>query len=409
MFKNLAVWCVLAFLALGCKLPVDVVEDPIETLIEVEFDASKDLHAGWLDRITMTPDRRLFFQRVKGTPSIFRSREADESEFVHIRNFLSRFQGLKDSYLKPESYENRIYRITVVQDQIIKVVRCDPSIYDYQTWQEPDYRLLRGIVGAFSNIRDSFIGEARYDEILQFNFAPTKFIYDLDEPLELVYSVTNLTHTDVYLNFGNQQQLGVKIYKGVEIVYDAPQVFLPATSSWKIPAGKTVRKAMVWRQDVEDTLGFGGKMAKAGTYTIAQYLLDANSPYRFTKIVITENGQGLSPRVYYIYTWQTVPATFIYELNNRISVPRHFVFPSARKVGLRILRSDGSVVYSDTTATGSPTQMTIAPFGDFTETIRWDGKDQSGRPVPSAQYTVVMWLLGQTPSYEATARYHVWR
>lgn len=395
------------FVSCQVEHPTEQVNRPSKILFV--FDASADRYQGWKDEIRVDDLNRVFLRRVMGEGGVQAFRSLHFQEQRYLEHLLEGFERLRDNYFRGGSTPSGIvYEITVWYPFLTKTVRADGVIFDYQTWRDPELAQVRSIVWAFSDVRTSLFGE-KMKAMLAFDFSPAKSSYDLDEEVTLRYGVTNTRDADVTLWFANQQQLGMKLYRDGRLLMDIPRVFLPATSEWIIPARSTAQQVMPWNQILDDQYGFGDRKVKAGHYTVVQYLLDGNSPFMFSDLIITENGTPLQARVVHDFVWSSQPVTFIYDLSNRVRQEWIFRFRSEVKVGTRILNPGGEVVYSDTAASGPPSELRLTAYGDFSSQKVWDLLDNSGQPVPPGAYNVEMWLLDQLPDYRAVRLYRVFR
>ena len=245
-------------------------------------------HGGWKDEVIVDVEGIIHLRRLEGDHLPEASRRLDEEELRYIRNLFEEFYSLDDEYIQYDESTTTLYTITYYGEEGEKIVRCDNSVYDHTLWGDPGYRILKKIVNELRDFRISLVGAKRFAGSLIFDFKPEKDTVKLGEPVALHYSVRNSTNSDVKMRFANLQQVGFKVYRDGELLLVYPLAFLPATSSWKIPARSTELRKAEWDQMIYDEYGSSQKV-EPGTYTIVQYLLDGNSPYRANEVTIKED------------------------------------------------------------------------------------------------------------------------
>ena len=360
-------------------------------------------HTGWKDYVNVYTDGMVDFNRAKGDRLPSASRWLSDAELSYLKNLFDGIDILSTGYLRDPSYT--IYTIEYYGPDGIRTVVCDNSIYSHEVWSDPEYSLLRKIVDELNGIRTSLLGEERFTGKLEFDLSPEKTTVTLDEPIVLEYTVTNPADTNIVLSFANQQQLGYKVYHEDELIMNFPSFFQPATSGWKIPPGTTEIKQVPWKHTIQDETGFYNWKVKSGTYTIVQFLLDANSPYQSTQVTVTEEGdEKIQTDV--IYDFST-PVTFTYGMNNRVSESFAFSFNSDKRVGIKITSEEtGEAVFTDTIRTDGPAELLLGPFEDHSFTYSWDRKNEAGDRVPAGFYTIEMWLIDHDPDLRAERRYY---
>jgi hypothetical protein len=375
---------------------------PGNLLITIHFDITNPGYWHWVDEVHIYDDRRATITRLEGDPIPVSSRMLSEIEFDYLGDLFGDFNKLEDSYLRDDYTETWIYTITYYGDGLRKTVKCDNSVYDYSN------EILRPIVRFVNEIRISLIGEDKYAGKLEFSLHPEKAVVNLDEDIVLQYRVRNISGKNVELIFPNQQQLGYKVYRDGKLIHGYPWFFLPAFSSWNIPAGSVREQKISWPQTIYfDEYEFSDKKAKSGVYTIIQYLLDSNSPYRATEITITENGN--SPLQARAIRSILRPGLLIYELNNRISDEFVFEFNINKPIGYKIISTEnGSVVRADSTETPGSARIAIKPFGDYIYPIEWNGRDSAGNILNNGRYILEMWMIGQDAKYRAIREFWVY-
>lgn len=275
-----------------------------------------------------------------------------------------------------------------------KTVKSDGIIYDYDPYYYQPHKILRGIRDGLANVWTSLLTLNNYQNVLRFNFRPNKSTYNLDESVNILYELTSLVNYDVVLNFATTAQCGFIIYKDGKKVVDFPDGAYMMPTNWTIPAFQTVSKNIIWNQFLEDTSGQIGPKTKAGKYTIAQYIVDNNSTFYFSEIVISEEGPPLHSRIVQNYSF---PITFTYELNNRISRPFVFNFSSDKKVGFVVKRVNGSIVFADTSLYGQPSRLELKPLEDFRLNITWNRTDNNGNPVSRTRYIIEISFWNKHP------------
>ncbi len=362
----------------------------------------------WRDEVQLFRDGKVTIKRLEGEAIPASSRVLSTAELEYIKSRLARFTELGNEYLD-DAYKNYSrYTIDVYDGGTLKTVTCDNSIYDYRNWNSPQYTILRPLVSAFSDVRMSLIGEGRFSGKLDFDLRPEKLTVGLDEEIVLTYRVKNKTNQDITLVFPNVQQLGYTIYHKGRVISEFPWVVSPAFSSWQIPAASEAVEKAGWSQRiVHDEYEYSDRKAKSGTYTIVQYLLGGNSPYRSTDITITE--QGAEPLQTRAIKSILRPQELLYEMNNRVSREYVFTFTTARPVGYKITSlATGNVVRADSSTAPGSAQITIPPYGDYVFSEPWNGADSAGNLLPKGGYRLEMWLIGQNPDYRAVRRFIVY-
>jgi hypothetical protein len=371
-----------------------------ELLIQALFNINNPGYWHCKDEVNVYDNGTVTIVRLEGDPISESSRYLSDDELKHLMRFLDDFGKLKDSYLRDENEDEWVYSVTYFGDGEKKTVTCDNSIYDYLTADPTVYNILRPIVIILSDVRLSLIGEGKYSGKLEFNLRPEKTVMDLDEEIVLIYQVFNSSRQDIFLQFANQQQLGYKVYHNGNFIAEYPLAVLPALSSWIIPAGHIREQRVSWSQTIHnDGYEFSDKRAKSGVYTIVQYLLDGNSPYRATDITITENGD--TPLQARAIKSIMKPQVLIYELNNRISEEFVFTFDINKPVGYKIISLEsGKVVRADSTESPGSSRIPVEPYGDYAYSIPWNGRDYDGNFL-RGKYRLEMWMIGQDPDYRA--------
>ncbi len=361
----------------------------------------------WRDEVQLFRDGKVTIKRLEGEAIPASSRVLSAEELEYIKSRLTNFGALGDEYLD-DAYKNyNRYTIDVYDGGTVKTVTCDNSIYDIYTSDTLRYRILRPLVSAFSDVRTSLIGEGRFYGKLDFDLRPEKLTVGLDEEIVLNYRMKNKTNQDVTLGFANLQQLGYKVYHKGRLIQEFPMMTQPALSSWQIPARSESVKKTTWSQRIYDEYEYADRKAKSGTYTIVQYLLDGNSPYRATDITITEEGaEPLQTRAIKSFLR---PQELLYEMNNRVSREYVFTFTTTRTVGYKITSlATGNVVRADSSTAPGSAQITIPPYGDHVFSEPWNGRDPAGNFLPQGRYVLEMWLIGQNPDYRAVSEFFVY-
>ncbi len=387
--------------------PESINNPPGDILITVVFDMINPGYWHRIDEVNIYQNGYANIQRLEGEEIPASSRLLSNEEFQFLQNAFRDFDFLEDSYLDESYRQSHQYIITYFGSEIAKTVECDNSVYNYLFRDDPEYQIIRAVVNAVNDIRISLIGEDKFAGILEFKFRPEKTVVGLDDEIVLVYEVKSKTSEHIYLGFANQQQLGYKVYHNGVMLAEVPMFFLPATSSWIIPARTTRSQKISWQQTVlYDEYEFSDRKVKSGNYTIVQYLLDGNSPYISTEIKITEKGETpLQARAIKSFAR---PQELLFELNNRISKTYVFNFNTDRPVGYKITSLEtGQVVRADSSSSPGDTQITVEPYGDYVYSEPWDGRDPEGDFLQQGKYKLEMWLIGQDPDYRATREFWV--
>jgi hypothetical protein len=382
--------------------------DPDDLFAAVVFDVINPGYWHWRDEVRVYNNGKTTIQRRMGDEIPASSRSLSGEELTYLKSLFRDFGTLETSYLDDTYKEYSTYAITYYGDGKPKTVDCDNSVYDYRIAGSRQYEILRPIVSALSDIRIALLGEEKFAGKLEFNFRSEKSVVDLDEEIVLLYEVRNTSRQDVILPFANLQQLGYKVYYNGNLIVGYPMAFLPATSAWNIPAGSTREQKISWPQTIHnDGYEFSDKRAKSGVYTIVQYLLDGNSPYRATDIMITENGDiPLQARA--IKSIMR-PQELIYELNNRVSEEIVFTFSINKPIGYKIISLDsGKVIRADSTETPGSSRIAIEPYGDYIYSIPWNGRDSAGDFLKNGKYMLEMWMIGQDPDYRAFREFWIY-
>ncbi len=376
--------------------------------VKVVFDIVNPGYWTWKDEVLLFSDGNAAFRRLEGEEMPASSRRLSAGELEYIKGLFRHFHRLRASYLD-DRYKNysRYSIILTYESGIKKTVVCDNSVYDHQTLDSLRYWVLRPIVRALSDLRTSLVGEVRFAEKLEFDLRPERTVVNLDEQIVLVYRVINKTAQDITLAFANQQQLGYKVYYKGRLIAFSPMIFQPAGSSWVIPtSSEGVKKSHWLQQIIHDEYEYGDKKVKSGIYTIVQYLLDGNSPYRSTDIAITEvGGEPLQARA---IKSLVRPRELIYELNNRVSREFSFTFSLDRPVGYKITSLEtGAVVRADSSGAPKTHRIAIPPLSDYLFSEPWNGRDSEGNFLRRGRYRLEMWLIGQQPDFRATREFWV--
>lgn len=397
-------------LFISCDLatsPGSINNPPGDILITVVFNMVNPGHWHRIDEVNIYRNGYAEIRRLEGEKIPASSRLLNSEEFQFLQNAFGDFDTLGDSYLRESYMDPYHYTITYHGNEEAKTVECDNSIFDHQLWHNPEYEILKKIVTTLHDVRKSLIGEGKYAGKLEFKFRPQKTEVGLDDEVVLIYEVTNKTNEHVSIPFANQQQLGYKVYHNGVMLAEVPMFYLPATSSWIIPARTTRSQKISWQQTVlYDEYEFSDRKVKSGNYTIVQYLLDGNSPYISTEIKITEKGETpLQARAIKSFAR---PQELLFELNNRISKTYVFNFNTDRPVGYKITSLEtGQVVRADSSSSPGDTQITVEPYGDYVYSEPWDGRDPEGDFLQQGKYKLEMWLIGQDPDYRATREFWV--
>lgn len=363
-------------------------------------------HHEWTDRIQLFENNNVEINRIKGDPLPVSRRLLSDDEFGYVRSLFENFYELNDEYLD-ESYSSRKYEIIYHGEKGDKKVVCDASVFSHYYFGIPEYEQLRLILDAFFDFRYALIGEKMHAGNLLFSFSPEKDVVNLDQDVVLNYRVKNITNKPVTLHFANIQQLGYKVYGENNLLRRFPLAFQPATSTWTIPERGEDLKQAAWNHHIEEGTAFWDRKAKAGTYTIVQYLLDANSPYFSSAVTITEEGgEALQTRVIHNYS---DPLKVTYDMNNRVSRPFTFQFQRQEYIGFRVVSDEtDEIVFADTIRkeVNLTFVLTIDSFGDNTVEYVWNRRDFNNERLPSGFYDIEMWLIDQAPEYRAVRRYY---
>lgn len=379
------------------------VENPEITVI---IDASNKSYNPFTDEVVINPSGLAVYERNFGLPQQRVYRKLNDEEHRYILALFEEFLSLDSTYIRqPPNRDETTFTITYRTSSTTKVVKSDGIIHDNATYLYQPHKILRDIRSGLTDVWESLITLNKYQNILQFNFKPSKSIFNLDENINLIFEVTSLVSNDFDLNFYTSAQCGYKIYKDGKKVVDYPEGARTVLTSWTIPAMQKDSQNFIWTQLLQDASGQLGPKTKAGKYTIAQYLEDLNSPFYFSEITITEEGTALSSRVIRDFVF---PVTFTYELNNRISKPAVFNYTSNKKVGFVVKKVNGTIVFADSSLSGHSSQLQMKAFEDFRFNYTWNGTDNNGNPVSKTRYYVEMWLLEQTPDYRAKMDYYLY-
>lgn len=240
-----------------------------------------DQYQGLKDEVIVRDGGKIEFRRLEGGELPDASRALNKDEFAYIKNLFDNFYALDSEYIEYDESTTTLYTITYYGEDGEKTVRCDNSIY-------ANSRKLRSIVTELMDFRSSLIGEKRFAGKLSFEFKPESEIVTSGEPVVLRCKVTNDTHEEIEMQFGNLQQLGYKIYRDGELLFEFPQAFLPSMSWWEVQPLSTEVQTIEWEQIMVDETGDHYIQVESGTYTIVQYLLDSNSPFRANEVTIDE-------------------------------------------------------------------------------------------------------------------------
>lgn len=400
-------FCLLTIWVTSCK-KTDPVVSPVSENPEISVivDASQNASNPFRDELVINPAGLAVLERHFSGSKQSLSRNLNSEEYRYILALFEDFLSLDSVYVRQiPNRQEAIYTITYRTSSTTKVVKSDGIIHDEVTSYSRPHKILRNIRSGLTDVWVSLITLNNYKNILQFNFTPSKLTFNLDEEINLKFEVTSLVNYDFVLNFSTSAQLGCKIYKDAKMVVDYPAGAYMVLTKWTIPALQNVSQEITWTQYLQDASGQIGPKAKAGKYTIAQYLVDNHSTFYFSEITITEEGTPISSRLIRDFIF---PVTFTYELNNRISKPSMFNFSSDKKVGFAIKKADGTIVFADTSPSGQPSQLQLKAFEDFRFNFKWDGTDNAGNPVEKRPYRIEMWLLEQAPDYRANMVYYLY-
>ncbi|MDP2208349.1 MAG: BsuPI-related putative proteinase inhibitor [Bacteroidota bacterium] len=399
-------FCLFAIFLTSCKKTDSVVSPLSENPeISVIIDASQNAYNPFKDEVVINPSGLAVLERHFGASPQSISRRLNSEEHRYILTLIEEFLSLDSAYVRQPPYERDIiFTITYRTASTTKVVKSDGIIHDDVTSYYRPHKILRNIRSGLTDVWESLITLNKYKNILQFNFTPSKLTFNLDEEINLKFEVTSLVNYDFNLNFSTSAQCGYKIYKAGKKVVDYPDGAWTVLTTWMIPAMQSDSQNFLWSQLLDDTSGQLGTKAKAGKYTIAQYLVDQNSTLYFSEITITEEGTALSSRL--IRDYFSFPVTFTYDLNNRISKPSLFNFSSDKKVGFVVKKVDGTIVFADSSLFGQPSQLQLKPFDDFRFNFKWNNTDNNGNQLPSSRYIIEMWLVEQIPDHRAKMDYY---
>ncbi len=400
-------FCLFAILLTSCKKTDSVVSPLSENPeISVIIDASQNTYNPFKDEVVINPSGLAVLKRHLGASEQSTSRRLNGEEYRYILALFEEFLSLDSAYVRQPPYERDIiFTITYRTTSTTKVVKSDGIIHDDVTSYYRPHKILRNIRSGLTDVWESLITLNKYKNILQFNFTPSKLTFNLDEAINLKYEVTSLVDYDFNLNFSTSAQCGYKIYKAGKKVVDYPDGARTVLTTWTIPAMQSDSQNFLWSQLLDDTSGQLGPKAKAGKYTIAQYLVDQNSTLYFSEITITEEGTAISSRLFRDFVF---PVTFTYELNNRISKPTAFNFSSDKKVGFVVKKVDGTIVFADTSLSGQQSELLLKAFDDYRFNFTWNGTDSNGNLVAKRNYKIEMWLLEQIPDYRAKMDYYLY-
>lgn len=374
----------------------------------IEFDIQRpSSHGQWKDKMNIYSNGWIDYQRLEGEEAIpSSSRMLSDAGFKHIKNLVSDFYSLQNKCIQYDEGGVELYEITFHGPNGERTVHCNMSSLS----GVPENEELSPIVHLLRDFRMSMIGEERFSDQLKFTLQPDKTAVDLDEEISLRYEVTNQTDRQVTIGFSSSAQLGFEIYKEGKIMFSSGAFgAFGILTTWEISPYSTEVKEYHWDHSSYDGSIYHDRKLDSGTYTIIQYLQNGNSPYRATKVTITEQGDGaLQPRV--LYNRFDDPSLFVYELNNRISEPFSFDFSTDRKVGFVIReydpqsKTEGEIIYRDTSIESPDSQITIRPFENFVWKESWNRKDNDGILVPSGFYWAEMWLMDQQNEHRAGRR-----